>query len=240
MDRPAFTTPIPLGQTRNVSGPFRAPHHHAVVCVAPNRSRRPAPAKKRPFRSGGSRKQSGPPGPGRPRLDLGEAERLQKVMSRLGVASRRRSEELIAEGKVYVNGRVVRNQGTLVNLRKDRIKVQGKEVVAQESAVWVAVHKPKGYLSLPREGSKKSVADLLPRSKRNGLITVGGIDEDYSGIVIMTNERGHVPELSSPQNPHVKEWIVDCDGLVKDDTVEPLRRGAKLKGNSSSILPAVR
>lgn len=172
-------------------------------------------------------------------MALGESERLQKVMSRFGIASRRKSEELIANGKVRVNGRVVTGQGTVVNSRKDRITVHGKELTLPDRAVWIAVHKPTGYLSLPQEGKKKSVLDLIPKNMRFGIIPVGGIDDEHSGIVILTNERGQVPEQSSPQNPHVKEWVVDCEGVVSHLAVEALRRGVHLKNEPTKCLPAV-
>lgn len=238
MDALAFSIPVPVGRVKSTLPIFPAPQRSALVCVAPNRSR--GPAKRHRSRPGGGGGQSDPPGPRRPRLDLGEAERLQKVMSRLGFASRRKSEVLIAEGKVRVNGRVVKDQGVLVNSRKDQITVEGKKLVPQDRAIWMAVHKPRGYLSLPKEGGTRSVLDLVPRNKRTGLIPVGGIDEDYSGIVILTNERAHVQEQSSPQNRHVKEWIVDCEGVVNIDALGPLERGVHLKGDSTKTLPAVR
>lgn len=183
---------------------------------------------------------TGSPPPKPPlRLNLGDSERLQKVMSRLGVASRRNAEDMIAGGKVTVNGNVVREKGVLVNARVDRIAVNGKTVEAPSKAVWIAVHKPPGYLSLPKEGHRRTAASLLPRSQRTSMMPVGSIEEDFSGLLLMTNERGHIPELSKPNNPHVKEWVVDIDGIVSEAQIDPLRRGVKLNGETTNTLPAV-
>lgn len=174
-------------------------------------------------------------------LDLGSEERLQKVMSRLGIASRRKSESMIDSGRVRVNGRRVKEQGMMVNPRKDRIVVDGKPLVVNQTPVWIAVHKPRGYLSSPKEEYKRTVESLVPQAREKNLISVGGIEEDHSGLVIMTNERGCVPELASPRNPHMREWIVDCDGIIADRVVAPLRTGVDLPGDTNRIrtLPAV-
>lgn len=168
-------------------------------------------------------------------MDLGSEERLQKVMSRLGIASRRQSESMIESGRVRVNGRRVKEQGMVVNPRKDRIVVDGQPLIVNQTPVWVAVHKPRGYLSLPKEGYKWTVESLVPRARERKLTSVGGIEGDYSGLVIMTNERGCVPELASSQNPHVREWIVDCDGIVANGVIAPLRTGVHLPRDTSGI-----
>lgn len=160
-------------------------------------------------------------------------------MSRFGIASRRAAEELIAQGKVSVNGRVVREQGLLVHSRRDRIVVNGKVIEAPTRATWIAVHKPPGYLSLPKDGYGRTVTNIIPKSRRPGLLTVSGIEEDFSGLVLLTNERGHVADLSKPDNPHVKEWVVDVEGVCSHEAVEPLRRGVKLNGEITKSLPAV-
>lgn len=214
---------------------------HAVISNGPIRSRNGP--KRRPRRaSEGSpgKNRSGSAVPKPPlRMNLGDSERLQKVLSRLGVASRRNAEELIAEGKVRVNSKVVREQGVLVNVRHDRIDVNGKTVEAPSKAIWVAVHKPRGFLSLGKEGHWRSAANLLPRSKRRSMVPAGSIEEDFSGLLLMTNDRGQVPELSRPDNPHMKEWVVDVDGIVKDSQIDPLRRGVKLKDQKTNALPVV-
>lgn len=175
-------------------------------------------------------------------VDLGSEERLQKVMSRLGVASRRKSESMIDSGRVRVNGRLVKEQGILVNPRKDKIVVDGKALIVNQTPVWVAVHKPRGYLSVPKEGYKWTVESLVPKARAGNLTSVGAIEEDFSGLVLMTNEKGCIPELVDPRNRHVKEWIVDCDGIVTNRDVDPLRIGVLLPNDPSGVptLPAVR
>eukprot|EP00177_Eucheuma_denticulatum_P005830 GFKZ01010639.1.p1 GENE.GFKZ01010639.1~~GFKZ01010639.1.p1 ORF type:complete len:393 (-),score=24.42 GFKZ01010639.1:680-1693(-) len=176
--------------------------------------------------------------PRKPNINLGEQERLQKVMSRLGFASRRQSEAMISEGRVRVNGRKILEQGTLVNPRSDRIMVDGAELAAAEKAVWVAVHKPRGYLSVAREGAKRTVRDLVPKARAMKLATVGSLDASFSGLVIMTNERGCIPQLVSPDHPHVKHWFVDCEGVITDQMVAPLRSGIQLEGDTRATVPA--
>lgn len=186
-----------------------------------------------------SRPRTGAPDlPRNANVSLGEQERLQKVMSRLGFASRRQSEAMIAEGRVRVNGRKVRQQGTLVKPRSDRIVVDGTELATKQPAVWVAVHKPRGYLSLPKQGAKRTVESLVPKANQMRLATVENLDASFSGLVIMTNERGCIPQLANPDHPHVKQWTVDCEGIVADHVVAPLRSGIRLAGDTTDTLPA--
>lgn len=195
--------------------------------------------KRRRNNTNSSRSKASTPRPAA--TSLTAEERLQKVMSRLGVASRRQSEVIISEGRVRVNGKIVKELGHLVNARRDKILVDGRELVTNTPALWMAVHKPRGYLGVPKEGAKGTVLDFVPKAKQRNLFSVGGLDANFSGLVLLTNETGHIPELANPSNRHVKEWIVDCYGPVKPSVLEPLTQGVRLEGDSNKhpTLPVV-
>lgn len=207
------------------------------VSSAPQRRAQPAHGKGGKLASPSTRELNGAR---KPHVDLGEAERLQKVMSRFGVASRRQSEVLITEGRVKVNGSVVKDLGVRVNSRKDKIQVNGQTLKMQVRAVWIAVHKPRGFVCDAREDERGTIFDLVPKAKQRNLAPVGRIDEDASGLVIMTNEKGHIAKLSAPTNNHIKEWVVDVEGIMEETAAQLLRKGVKLKDERRVTLPAVR
>ena len=136
--------------------------------------------------------------------------RLQKVLSERGVASRRKAEELIAEGHVKVNGRPAQ-LGDKVDDRKDVIHVRGKKLGVAPKSVYVALHKPRGYITTARdERGRPTVLDLLSDVQER-VFPVGRLDADTTGLLLLTNDgelanllthpRHHLPNLhrSGPQ-----------------------------------------
>lgn len=164
---------------------------------------------------------------------LREPQRLSKVLAQMGVASRRESEKLIADGEVMVNKKKVQQQGVVVIAGKDVIHVHGKEVRAA-AAVWVAVHKPRGTPSIAK-GSGRSVEFMVPLEKRRGLVAVDALEEDASGVMILSNERNDVARLNSANNSFVREWMVDCYGRVRWEDVRELEIGVKLDGERELV-----
>lgn len=156
----------------------------------------------------------------------------------MGVASRREAEKLIENGCVKVNNRKVRQQGLLVKVGEDTIHVNGK-MITPPKPIWIAIHKPKGILSIPGIGGR-SVDTFIPTAKKKGLVAIGGIGEEASGLVILSNDRAAAAQLNSPENMHIKEWFVDCRGPVSFSKVRELKHGTTIDDEGNRFAPEVR
>ncbi|HLL47272.1 MAG TPA: pseudouridine synthase [Longimicrobiaceae bacterium] len=157
---------------------------------------------------------------GRPTAE-GEPVRLQVFIARSGLASRRGAEELIAEGRVWVNGESVTSPGTKVIPGVDRVEVDGEAISSAVETMWVALHKPKGYVTTRHDPyGRKTIYELLP-GKLHHLFHVGRLDRDSEGILLLTNDGPGANRFLHPRFGVTKEYLVDVDGRP---TAEELRR----------------
>ncbi len=133
-------------------------------------------------------------------------ERLQKYLARCGVASRRKAEEYILAGRVSLNGRVVKQLGTVV-LENDKVTFDGKPVKPQEQFVYYALNKPKGVITTSSdEKGRQTVLDFIPKAFR--VVACGRLDAASRGLVILTNDGSLCYELTHPSREHEKEYSV--------------------------------
>lgn len=131
--------------------------------------------------------------------------RLNKFLSNSGVASRRKCDELIKEGKVFVNGKQVKELGTVVNEKKDKVTVEGKVISLPSSFVYIKLNKPKGYAcSASDEKGRKTIYDLIDCDER--LFSIGRLDYDTEGLIILTND-GDFANKVAHQNTILKKSI---------------------------------
>lgn len=155
--------------------------------------------------------------------------RLQKHLSECGVASRRKAEELIALGKVRVNGRIA-GIGSKVDPKRDKVTVSGKTVVAQNTKMYIMLHKPRGYVTtLKDELDRKCVSDLV-KDAGVKLFPVGRLDRNSEGLLIMTNDGSFANNLTHPSSYVNKTYRVTVEGEVTDEKLIKLREGILLDG----------
>ncbi|XXX82175.1 pseudouridine synthase [Sorangium sp. So ce134] len=155
-------------------------------------------------------------------------ERLQKIIARAGVASRRSAEELILAGRVRVNGRVVTELGLKADRQKDRIEVDGKRLVS-EAPVYVALHKPRNVVSTLRDPEgRPTVADYV-RGASARLYPVGRLDFATSGILLMTNDGDFANALLHPRGGVPKTYVLKVQGVMSEDDLKPWREGIRLE-----------
>jgi 23S rRNA pseudouridine2605 synthase len=141
----------------------------------------------------------------------GEEVRLQAFLAHSGIASRRHAEELIAAGRVFVNGRSVTAPGTKVTPGVDHIEVEGQPVDVQP-ITWIALNKPKGYVTTRTDPyGRKTVYDLLPE-KFHGLFHVGRLDRDSEGLLLLTNDGTLANRMMHPSFGVTKEYWADVEG----------------------------
>ncbi len=158
--------------------------------------------------------------------------RLQKHLSECGVASRRKAEELIALGKVRVNGRVA-TIGSKVDPKRDKVTVSGKTVVAQNTKMYIMLHKPRGYVTtLKDELDRKCVSDLV-KDVGVKLFPVGRLDRNSEGLLIMTNDGSFANNLTHPSSYVNKTYRVTVEGEVTDEKLIKLREGIMLDGTKT-------
>lgn len=156
-------------------------------------------------------------------------ERLQKVMARAGVASRRRCEEMIAAGRVKVNGRVVTRLGTKVDPEKDVIEVNGKVLPPPEKKVYILLYKPRGYVSTVRDPQgRPKVVDLL-HGVRQRVYPVGRLDYDSEGLLLLTNDGELAFVLTHPRHRVPKTYEVLVEGVPDAEKLSQMAKGLLLE-----------
>ena len=155
--------------------------------------------------------------------------RLQKFLAEAGVASRRHCEELIEAGKVSVNGQTVRILGTKIDPEQDRVTVDGQPV-AIEQKVYIALNKPAGVLCTNRDThQRKRAVDLLPRSMPR-LYTVGRLDKDTEGLLLLTNDCTFSLRLTHPRYKMRKTYLVEVEGELNNAEIARLLEGVRSEG----------
>jgi 23S rRNA pseudouridine2605 synthase len=161
------------------------------------------------------------------------AERLQKVMAHAGVASRRKSEKIIQQGRVTVNGRVVTELGTKVDPVADDIRVDGRRIRVTPDNVYIMVNKPQGVISsmVDRRG-RQALGDLVSVPER--LYPVGRLDLDSEGLILLTDDGELANYLTHPRYEHEKEYRVLVNGRVSDETLETWQQGVMLEGQPTA------
>jgi len=155
-------------------------------------------------------------------------ERLQKILARGGLASRRSAETLITEGRVRVNGRVVSELGAKADPWKDKVEVDGRRVVA-EAAVYIAVHKPRGVVSTMSDPEgRPSMKELLGAIGKR-VFPVGRLDFATSGLLLATNDGEFSDGLLHPKKSVPKTYVVKVHGTMRPDDLERWRAGVRLE-----------
>lgn len=155
--------------------------------------------------------------------------RLQKILAQAGLASRRGSERLIAEGRVTVNGELVTTPGALADPRRDRIAVDGRPIPPPEPKRYLLLHKPRGYVTTRHDPQRRPVVlDLLP-GHAGRVFPVGRLDFDCEGLLLLTNDGELAHRLLHPRYGVPRVYEAEVDGRVAEEAVQAFRRGAVLE-----------
>lgn len=156
-------------------------------------------------------------------------ERLQKYLARCGVASRRRSEEMIKQGLVKVNGQIVSEMGFQVRAEKDRVEVQGKKVVPEKRKVYFLLNKPSGVVTtLDDPQGRQKVTDLL-KGVPERVYPVGRLDYHSEGLLLLTNDGELAYRLTHPRFAIAKTYLAKVQGKVEKQAIHELQKGVELE-----------
>ncbi len=156
-------------------------------------------------------------------------ERLQKIISHVGIASRRKAEEMIAAGRVTIDGVIVREPGTKVDALTVCIKVDAKMLPPKEPPVYFLLYKPKGYIStVADERKRRTVIDLLPRQNVR-VYPVGRLDQNTEGVLLLTNDGTLTQALLHPRFLIKKTYRAKVSGDLTSAALKKLRGGLLLK-----------
>lgn len=159
--------------------------------------------------------------------------RLQKFMADCGVASRRKSEEIIEAGKVKVNGHVA-HIGDKVNPKKDLVTVRGKRINSVSRNYYIMLHKPRGYVTtVSDELGRKTVMDLVSDIKAR-IYPVGRLDKDSEGLLLLTNDGAFANALSHPGHNFAKVYRVTVRPEINDEILFNLRNGIEIDGRKTA------
>lgn len=154
--------------------------------------------------------------------------RLQKYMAECGVASRRKCEEYITNGKVKVNGKTVCELGTKVNPGIDIVEVDGKKI-GEERKVYILLNKPVGYVTtVSDEQGRKTVMELL-KNVNEKVVPVGRLDMYTSGLLLLSNDGEFIYKVTHPKHETTKTYIVKTRGVPTEKDLEKMRNGLKIE-----------
>lgn len=161
-------------------------------------------------------------------------ERLQKYLAECGIASRRKCEEYILQGKIKVNGKIVTQLGLKINEDIDKVQFEEKTVKKENSPkVYILLNKPIGYVTTTKEQfGREKVLDLIKTNKR--LVPVGRLDMYTSGALILTDDGDFVYKVTHPKHEIEKTYIATVHGEVSNEEIEKLKNGVKIEDYTTS------
>lgn len=159
--------------------------------------------------------------------------RLQKILSDAGVASRRKSEELILDGKVKVNDQIVTELGFKADPDKDIIKVNNRKIRSDNKKIYIAFNKPIGIVSSRKdEKDRTTVVDCIPI--KDYIYPVGRLDIESTGLILLTNDGDVTNKLLHPKYQVEKTYIATIEGTISEETLEKFRKGVRLEDGMTS------
>ncbi|HUK99920.1 MAG TPA: pseudouridine synthase, partial [Nitrospirota bacterium] len=155
-------------------------------------------------------------------------ERLQKIISAAGITSRRAAEELIAEGRVRVNGKVVTALGTKADAFKDHIKVDGKLVNPKQPATYLMLNKPPGFVTTMSDPEGRPTVQDLLKGVKIRVYPVGRLDYNSEGLLLLTNDGDFAHLITHPKHEFPKTYLAKVKGVVEDKFLNELEKGVFL------------
>lgn len=154
--------------------------------------------------------------------------RLQKFIAACGVASRRKSEEIIKQGQIMVNDQVISEMGHTINPDKDIVKYKGKRIEIESKSIYILLNKPTGYITTVSEQfDRKKVTDLVDLKER--LFPVGRLDYNTSGLLILTNDGDLTYKLTHPKHKVEKTYIAKINGFPNKETMNKFENGLEIE-----------
>ena len=164
--------------------------------------------------------------------------RLQKFLSQAGVCSRRKGEEYIKAGLVRVNNTVITELGTKIDPVNDRVEFKGTIVMLENNFVYIALNKPKGYVTSCSQPGEKIVIDLVDIPQR--VYPIGRLDKDSTGLLILTNDGNLHHRLLHPSFDHEKEYDVTVSSPITDGALQNIAGGMPMMGTKTRPAEIIR
>ncbi len=166
--------------------------------------------------------------------------RLNKFLAHAGICSRRKADELIKQGRVKVNSKVVQTLGIKIDPNKDKVEVDDKVVVLTNSYIYLVLNKPVEVITSLRDPQgRKTIMDFIPSSiKSKGVVPVGRLDYMSEGLVLLTNDKDLVHKLTHPRHHVPKSYIVKVKGSITEKKLKIIREGMVL--NDGTVLAPVK
>ena len=155
--------------------------------------------------------------------------RLQKYLAECGIASRRKAEEYIQEGKVQVNGTNVTELGVKIDPNNDIVYFNNKKVIKKNENIYILLNKPIGYVTTTKDQfNRETVLDLI-RGINKRIVPVGRLDMYTSGALILTNDGDFIYKVTHPSHEITKTYIATLKGIITNEELEELRRGVEIE-----------
>lgn len=164
-----------------------------------------------------------------------EGVRLQKVLASAGVASRRKAEELIRDGRVKVDGIVVREMGTRIDPEKAVVHVDGTRITTRTDLVYLALNKERGVLSTMSDDQGRPHVGQMLEDRSERLFHVGRLDMESEGLLLLTNDGDLAHRLTHPSYGVAKTYVAEVPGPIPKDLARRLRAGVELEDGPAKV-----
>jgi 23S rRNA pseudouridine2605 synthase len=161
-------------------------------------------------------------------------ERLQKILSQAGVASRRKAEKLIVEGRVTVNGKTITELGSKADLDTDHVKVDGNLLRAPKRRLYIALNKPKECMTTASDPEGRPTVMHLLRGVRERVFPVGRLDYHTEGLLLLTNDGEFAHRVTAPANHITKVYVAKVNGALTEEQERVFRAGVPLHGRKTA------